>query len=278
MPTTLSFGAKGPEVARLVGLLTAQGCAPRPPVTSDAPAFGVAIENMVLYFQMTHQGPDGRWLDVDGVVGGDTWWALEHASGAPQRSFLEVGIPAGISGPRRAILETAVREHGVREDASRPNRSDQVDRFFPASACTSSGEGPPWCCYYVSWVTREAVGSYPLGEQIGSCHVAWKRANALGLWEPNDGRSPTPGDAFLILHKDPALGWCTGHIGFVLQVSDDGRSINTVEGNCGNRVKIGRRSLGDPQLRGFINFFGDHPEFTRGSLRGARDLGTAGTR
>lgn len=278
MPSTLRFGVSGPEVAKLVLLLTRQGCAPKPPVTSSAPAFGVAVENMVLYFQMTHQGPDGHWLDVDGIVGDHTWWALEHATGAPQRSFLEVGIPGGIEGGRRALLETAVREHGVREDASRPNRGDDVDRFFPESACTPSGEGPPWCCYFVSWVTKRALGRYPLGERIGSCHVAWKRANARGLWEPNDGRAPTPGDAFVILHQDPSGGWCTGHIGFVLQVSRDGKSVNTVEGNCGNRVKIGRRSLGDPHLRGFVNFFGDHPDFTRGSLRGAKDLGAAGTR
>jgi hypothetical protein len=278
MPPTLRFGSKGPEVAKLVKLLTKQGCAPRPPVTSATPAFGVAVENMVLYFQMTHQGPNGKWLDVDGIVGKGTWWALENATGAPQRSFLDVGIPKGIEGDRRKILETAVREHGVRESKSRPNRGKGVDKFFPASACKPSGEGPPWCCYFVSWVTKEVLGTYPLGGRIGSCHVAWKRAVERGLWEPNDGRTPTPGDAFVILHKDPTLGWCTGHIGFVLQVARNGRSINTVEGNCGNRVKIGRRSLGDRKIRGFINFIGDHPEFTRGSLRGAKDLGASGTR
>ena len=97
-------------------------------------------------------------------------------------------------------------------------------------------------------------------------------------WEPNDGRVSTPGDAFVILHKDPKKGWCTGHIGFVLQVAKNGKSINTVEGNCGNRVKIGRRELSDPMLRGFINFYGDHPDFTRGSLRGAKELGSQRTR
>jgi hypothetical protein len=81
-----------------------------------------------------------------------------------------------------------------------------------------------------------------------------------------------------MLHKDPLQGWCTGHIGFVLQVANDGNSYNTVEGNCGNRIKIGRRDMGDPLLRGFINIIGDHPEFSRGSLRGAQNLGTQGAR
>jgi hypothetical protein len=43
-------------------------------------------------------------------------------------------------------------------------------------------------------------------------------------------------------------------------------------------VKIGRRHLGDANLRGFINFYGDHPAFKRGSLRGAKDLAASGTR
>jgi hypothetical protein len=58
----------------------------------------------------------------------------------------------------------------------------------------------------------------------------------------------------------------------------NGHSYNTLEGNRGNRVKIGRRDMGDPLLRGFINIIGDHPEFTPGSLRGAQNLGKQDTR
>jgi hypothetical protein len=49
-----------------------------------------------------------------------------------------------------------------------------------------------------------------------------------------------------------------GHIGFVMRVRISGGSasrINTVEGNCGNRVKIGERDLMDPNIVGFINNF-----------------------
>jgi hypothetical protein len=228
---------------------------------------------------MTHQGPDGGWLDVDGVVGGDTWWALQNAVGDPQRSFLEAGIPEGIEGDRRKILETAVKEHGVREDKRIPNRGPEVDRYLPPSAVSDpSKKGPPWCCFFVSWVTKQALGTFALGERLGSCHTAWNRAVRMGKWEEKDGARPTPGDAFVILHEEPELGWCTGHTGFVLQVARDGGSFNTVEGNCGNRVKIGHRSFLNPHLRGFINFFGDHPDFERGSLRGARGLDPARTR
>lgn len=276
----LKFGSDGPGVAKLVELLKSHGCAPRPPVTSSAPTFGRAIENMVLYFQMTHQGPDGKWLDVDGQIGKHTWWALENAHGEAQQSFLEAGIPKGISGTRKAMLETAVREHGVREDRSRPNRGKDVDKYQPASVtCDPRKDGQPWCAYFVSWVVKEVYGKHLLGEPVASVWTAYQRARKYKRWLPKEGSLPIPGDAFVMLHRDNyKTNWCTGHIGLVLQVAKDGKSINTVEGNCGDRVKIGRRSLSDPKIKGFINIVGDRPDFTRGSLRGAKDVGARGTR
>ena len=41
--------------------------------------FGQATEKAVKAFQKAHDGPDGRALTVDGVVGPNTWWALENA-------------------------------------------------------------------------------------------------------------------------------------------------------------------------------------------------------
>jgi hypothetical protein len=235
---------------------------------------------MVLYFQMTHLGPDGKWLDVDGVAGPDTWWALKHSTGEHQRSFLEVGILKGIAGKRLQILETAVKERGVREDQGRANRGEEVDKYIPAEYTSSpTGAGPPWCAYFVPWVLKEAFGRHLLGRPVASVHSAWGHARKANRWEAKKaGRVPKPGDAFVILQEPPENGWCQELIGFVLQVAKDGQSFNTIEGNCGNRVKIGRRDIGDPKLRGFINIVGDRPEFTRGSLRGAKNLGQSGTR
>ena len=280
MPATLRFGSKGQDVARLVKLLEKRGIPPRPPVTAAAPAFGRAIENSVLYFQMTHQGENGKWLGVDGVVGPATWWALNNATGKNQRTFLEAGIPRGIEGLRRQLLETAVKQHGVRESKTRANRGKEVDKFLPSWITNDPHrEGLAWCCYFVSWVARQVYGRHILGQPVASCWVAWKRAREKNRWIHNDGRQlPTPGDAFVMLYGDPHKGRCSGHIGFVLQVAKNGKSINTVEGNCGNRVKIGLRQLGDPTIKGFINIVGDRPEFTRGLLRGAKNLGASGTR
>ena len=43
--------------------------------------FGAQTEKAVKQFQKEHDGPDGRALTVDGVVGQATWWALDAAIG-----------------------------------------------------------------------------------------------------------------------------------------------------------------------------------------------------
>ena len=54
-----------------------------------------------------------------------------------------------------------------------------------------------------------------------------------------------------------------GHTGFVVGVSKDGKSIYTGEGNCGNRLKIGKRQLNT--INHFIDCFqdGQKPDFER---------------
>jgi hypothetical protein len=73
--------------------------------------------NAVTYFQQTHVGPNGAFLDVDGVVGPDTWWALRNPSGAAQKSGLDPDIPRGLTPLRTRLLEIALAEHakGVKE-------------------------------------------------------------------------------------------------------------------------------------------------------------------
>ena len=45
--------------------------------------FGANTEKAVRKFQGEHTGPDGNALKVDGIVGKNTWWALDN-SVAPQ--------------------------------------------------------------------------------------------------------------------------------------------------------------------------------------------------
>lgn len=233
----------------------------------------------VIYFQQTHVGPDGEALSADGVVGPATWWALDHPSGKPQRSHLHPEIPEGLTPLRRRHLEVALAEHraGVREVPDGSNWGPGVQKYLVGTAC-------PWCCYFWSWCNREAAGGFSLGARHGSVASAWKRAEALGMARAKEGYLPVPGDAFVMLHHD-AKGrrTGTGHIGFVLRVeTKDGEAtaINTVEGNCGNRVKVGRRALSGRDVVGFINNFpaDEQPAGWERGLIGAGSVDAAGTR
>lgn len=51
--------------------------------------FGTNTEKAVKAFQKEHNGPDGKPLKVDGIVGDATWWALESA---PERVTYTVTI------------------------------------------------------------------------------------------------------------------------------------------------------------------------------------------
>ena len=51
--------------------------------------FGSNTEKAVKAFQKEHNGPDGKALKVDGIIGKATWWAL---TAAPQRITFTVTI------------------------------------------------------------------------------------------------------------------------------------------------------------------------------------------
>lgn len=269
--TTLVLGTSGPVVQRLAQQLQQAGALPPGPLPEQ---FTRELEACVKTFQQTHLGQDGAFLKSDGVVGPATWWALANASGAAQRSNLSAAIPAGIGPLRRRILEVALAEHanGVAERPMGSNRGPELDKYLPDWVTKSAEPGPAWCCFFYSWVVKEALGDWPLGGREGSCGKARERAGTLGIWRPKTMRAahPLPGDAFVFDH-----GEGKGHIGFVLRVSKDGSEINTLEGNCANRVKLGVRRVDASDLAGFIdNVPSEHPvEFERGVVSAASVVG-----
>lgn len=180
-------------------------------------------------------------------------------------------IPDGLAPPRGNILAAALGELGVAEDPPRSNRGS-IERYFPAwqkrqlaSRDEQLGrlcQGPAWCAYYVCWCWAHGMGEHPLGAAIGSVHQMAVRAEQRSLWMPLLGADmvigPAPGDAFIMLdrayRRDDV---CSGHTGLLLRVSEDGREFVTIEGNSGDRVRIGRRRADDPRMRGVISVTGD---------------------
>jgi len=216
--------------------------------------FGSRTTSATRYFQMTHLDSSGVQLVVSGDVDGATWWAGHNPSGAAQRSHIEAHIPAGISADRRNILAVALKEHalGTCEIPDGSNWGDGVTKFL-------KGVGPNyWCCYFVWWVWYEVFKGWLWGQRHGGVQTVWRIGKANGTAQVKGKYTPVPGDFFVLLYKNKYGNWTgTGHIGFVLSVAPDGQSFNTIEGNTGNRVKVGLRSLTEETLVGFINPYGD---------------------
>ena len=233
-------------------------------------------EAAVRYWQQTHQGPDGKFLDVDGIVGPSTWWSLYKPVGAPQRSNIKGIIPNGLTDKRVSFLQTCLKEHtdGVAESPLGSNWGDGVTKYL-------LGIGPAfWCCFYVSWCYKESFGKYPLDKRFGGCLDFWNTAKKAGRAFNKETYNPIPGDIFIMLYRNNS-GKLTGqgHTGVVLSVSKDNKSFNTLEGNAGDRVKLGIRSMSQSTLVGFINMFDGDRSFEHNLLTAEQiDSSVASTR
>lgn len=274
---TLRPGADAPVdvLTYLRSILNSQGfpCKPVGPYNDE-------LEKVVVHFQSTHIGKNGKMLVVDSEVGPQTWWALLNPSGAAQRSGLQGDIPEGLSKPRIAVLRAALADHakGVAEVPDGANFGDGVSRYL-------QGIGPaPWCCHALSTWFKDGTGEYPFGERFGLVAALWNKAKSQGRTYTAD-KPPVPGDAMVILYRN-AAGKLTGqgHIGLVAATAVAGDKFNAVEGNAGNRVKLTLRSDATEYLAGFVDLFGDSAalrgSFSRGLLgkASAAGAGAAATR
>ncbi len=257
------LGDTGSEVKILQSILRSQGY-------FDGAVkgnFGPLTKKSVIYFQMTHLGPKGLPLDVDGEVGSDTWWALQNPSGKSQSSGFRAFVPAGLSTDRTKLLEWAAAEHGrpVVECPDGSNWGGRVSYYL--QTCNL---GPaPWCGCYVSTGHKDALGIFPLGEPQPHVQTFMRRAMKAKIFHPKGVYSPIPGDIFIYSFSGGA-----GHTGFVASVdsSTNAQRFNTNEGNCGNRVKFGVRSVEDKALVGFINIWGDNDRAFVPSIVSAVDV------
>ena len=244
---TLSLGSHGDNVMVLQRALIGQGYAGVP----LSGVFDAETRGALMEFQAQHVGESGRQLTIDGVAGPATCWAIEHASGALQRSGRARQDTRGLTSKRAELLDLVDGEHAknVHENPDGSNRSPDIDRYFAGTGMI----GLPWCCAFVTWALDRVVGGIP---RELSVHRLFERGSSRAT------TSPKPGDVFIQLF--PAG---KGHTGFVSGVSADGLSIYTVEGNCGNRVKRGKRPVSG--ISHFLDILddGQGDNFPRGTDR-----------
>jgi hypothetical protein len=265
----LKFGDSGVEVIKLQKILKSQGFFGGATMGN----FKVLTEAAVKYFQSTHLGEDGQFLDADGVVGPKTWWALRNPHGAAQKSNLPPHIPKDLTPMRQAVLKAALAEHtsGVHEVPNGSNWGDGVTKY-------GGRPGWAWCCGFVTYCWRE--GCVIRFRQFSTWSL-WQRAKKEGWFFPLDSknsRAIIPGNALLFQHKKRSGAWTrTGHIALIARTNKDGRTFNTIGGNEGNRVKFGVRTIQSKDLIGFINPFPDDEQplkYERGTIKAPRVTGS----
>lgn len=269
----VKYGAVGQEVTEICELLKDQGCYSQP--ISSPTKFDAHVHAAVVYFQQTHIGPTAEPLEVDGTVGDDTWWALNNPSGANQRNAIIPTVPNGIVDERLKVLNIAIGEHqkNVHEIPDGSNRGPEVDKYFPPWITNKftglDTHGPSWCCFFAHWVFHTALGYYPCISLMGGCQSFKERAVVGRIYktaeDPGFNTYIQPGAFFIMLFHALPGSIVHGHTGYILRVSADLKTVNTIEGNCGNRVKCGQRSVST--LTGIINpYKGPVPSFEYGLI------------
>ncbi|HEY3446109.1 MAG TPA: peptidoglycan-binding protein [Myxococcales bacterium] len=198
---TLKQGASGSAVSRLQRLLNDAGCNPGP-VDGQ---FGPGTRSAVEVYQSS------RGLTCDGVVGPQTWAALEGGA-KPVRGTTPTSGPL-----RQRILQVAQGEIGTLETGTNSGPCLKYPRFF--------GRGSEaWCADFVSYVMTNA--GKPFNDPY--CPSIVNKMKASGQWK---GRSdPQPGDIVLFDWNGDGT---SDHVGIVKGVNGDG-SIQTIEGNTEN--------------------------------------------
>jgi cell wall-associated NlpC family hydrolase len=198
----LREGASGSAVVKLQNLLKAAGCNPG----GVDGKFGPGTQSAVMSFQAS------RGLTVDGVVGQQTWHALE--SGAKPVD----NAPPASGDLRQRIVSMAESQIGTLENGdSNSGPCIKYPNYF--------GRGAEWwCADFASWVYTHA------GDKFNDpyCPSIVNHLKAEGKWK---GRAnPQPGDMVLFDWNGDGV---SDHVGIVKRVNGDG-SVQTIEGNTTN--------------------------------------------
>lgn len=248
-------GSIGSDVVVIQKLLQSQGFFDD---TADG-VFGDKTRSAVLYFQNTHNNQNNQPLIGDGLVGPETWWALHNPSGSAQRMFLKPKSPNIQSTDRAKIIAWIENEHrlGIKEEPDGSNWSPRIKQYLNV---TNIAYPAPWCQAFVSCAFKESMPEFKyLMRPTARVSDATEQARDLAKYYTVQIISRfniIPGDQFIVLNGDG-----TGHTGFIYRVSADEKYINTIEGNCGNRVALQKRETN--KLTGIIKWTSD-AEFERG--------------
>ncbi len=208
-----------------------------------------------------------------------------------QAALSDIRIPRGVPNEILRSLASGIMDLGLREIPPGSNRSPinkdtgrGIDRYQPARLV---GKGSPsrlpdmaWCSAAADTWWHDGFGRYilttpsmPDGKLERGSDKAKDIAKAMGIWIHAGSESPQPGDSFVLIHGVDTPGFNKGHRGMVLRVSEDGKTIQTIEGNARNAVRLIQRSvpgIGETpkpeQVLGYIRPMGTFTGWEKGLL------------
>ena len=259
-------------------------------------AVGGLAQEQPMGFFITSVGP-GDGADLGGLEGADAHCqARADAAGAGNRTwraYLSTQGPGAVNARDRIgdgpwanvnglIMATSVENlHYDNSNFNWEHSLDENGEQFPSRI-----DGDPDFSEH-DVLTGSQIDAYSLGARYGRVSSAFAKARQLGMAREKGEYVPIPGDAFIMATSKAEKGKYkftgTGHIGYVLRVEvSRGKAvtINTVEGNSSNRVKLGKRDLSDSSIVGFINNYGtdEQPTNWQKGLVSATDTSGTATR
>ncbi len=157
---------------------------------------------------------------VDGIVGPQTWGALEK------------GL-SSTSTVRTRIVSIAQSQVGVRESPMGSNGGTAVYKY-------TTGRNEAWCADFVSWVYKQAgtpfTGGWAYSWQIPAVYdmKIWLQNKGVWHWR-TDNYTPRPGDVVAFNWNGYRNSRVGNHVGIVKKVS--GTTLYTIEGNSSDMVR-----------------------------------------
>ncbi len=223
----LKRGSRGAEVRELQEILRE--------LDYDIAVTGVfdnATYKAVRNFQSRHLDKHGIPLEIDGVVGDLTRWALRNPKTKVLGGVINYGempqVDLGGSGLGRSALEFAIAElnAGAGEEGGN-NRGPWVKKYLQPCGL---GEGHSWCAAFVSWCFLQAAGgdkkSMPFKYNAGARNIFNQLKKNNWIYDSTEV-NPEPGDIVAWWRVSLSSGF--GHIGIVHHYRDG--FLYTLEGN-----------------------------------------------
>lgn len=195
-----------------------------PQLTVDGD-FGLRTEAAVRQFQASHLDEAGVPLDVDGVVGANTWQAL-GVEPSTNDLLCRPHIP-GLVARKIVRIATAEALCGVKEQGA--NTGVDVKKYQAATALP--GTGWPWCAAFVTWVYEAAGLQLRDAGGFASVSAMQSWAERTGRWFPKHKDYFAPAGSIVI--------FTFSHTGIVVQ-SYAGYDT-TIEGNTSSGIRGSQR-------------------------------------